>query len=387
MSPTPSSAAPLSQPDEWSPRSALHDNNERFRLLVENSHDIIVEVSSEREVLYVSPNVATVLGYTPRELIGSDLFERVHREDLAHVLAQFAQKSGRATCRHRHRDGSWRWFETTSREFATKGGEVHRVLVARDITAQKFAAAERERLEAELARAEKLSAVGTLAAGMTHDFNNLLTAIQANADLARSYALPSAARQALDQINRAVDRAKDIARQVLDYCALESRAPVNLSVVAREVLALLRITFPPQIEVVTDFAERGCVVLGNDGQLHQVIVNLCQNAAHAMRHRRGRLVVRVAPVDIDEGCGLRPSGLRRGAYVCLSVIDSGHGMDAATQRRIFEPFFTTKPPGEGTGVGLVVVQTIVREHHGIIDVVSHPGEGTAFRIFLPARRE
>jgi len=366
--------------------SALHDDGVRFRLLVENSHDMIVEVSTENEIVYISPNVALVLGYGTTELIGASLFAHLHPDDLAEVRTQFERRSGRATCRYQHKDGSWRWFESTGREFATASGSVHRVVVARDVTAQKHAEIERQRLEAELARAEKLSALGTLAGGMAHDFNNLLTVILAYGELARAHALGSDLSDALDQIGRAADRARSIAQQVLEFSKQQGRgrAAVNLSAIAREVLSLLRITIPAQIEIVAELADEHCTVLGHPAQLHQVLVNLCQNALYALRNQPGRLIVRVAPATEDELRVCTSPGLRSLPHVCLAVLDNGHGMSAATQRRIFEPFFTTKARGDGTGLGLAVVQSIVRDHRGTIDVISQPGQGTEFRILFPA---
>lgn len=367
----------------------LQNDSERFRLLVENSHDIIVEISEEREILYVSPNVISVLGFSPEELVGTGLFSRVHADDLVNVQAQFDHRSGRATCRYRHKNGSWRWFESTGREFINSDGEARRVLVARDITAEREAAEERERLETELARAEKLNALGTLAGGMAHDFNNLLTAILAYASLARTRAGEPDVRDALNQILRAGDRAKNIAQQILDFSGQQrtARTYVDLTAVAQEVLQLLRHIIPAKIEVVADLSHDCGAVFANGTQLHQVLVNLCHNAVHAMRDTRGRLVVRVAQVEVDAAFAKAHPGARVGSYVGLSVIDNGHGMDPATQRRIFEPFFTTKAAGVGTGLGLAVVQRIVRDHDGVIHVTSLPGEGTVFQVLLPAKRD
>jgi two-component system cell cycle sensor histidine kinase/response regulator CckA len=246
------------------------------------------------------------------------------------------------------------------------------------------AIAERDRLEAELMRAEKLAALGTLAGGMAHDFNNILTAILAYTGIAQMHANEPLTREALEQVIRAADRAKNIAQQVLDFSASQkrSRAPVNLPALAHEVLALLRPIIPDNIEIVTDVFDSSGTVLGNAAQLHQVILNVCHNAIHALRLRGGQLVLRIAPVTVDEALVREHPGLHCTPHICLSVIDDGHGMDAVTQRRIFEPFFTTKTNGHG--LGLAVVQRIVRDHDGVIHVTSQPGEGTVFRIFFPA---
>lgn len=370
--------------DTW----AMRDRDERFRLLVENSRDIIVELSPDVEVLYVSPNVTAILGYSSKELIGTNLFEKVHPDDLANVRVQFEQRSGRATCRHMHGDGSWRWLESTGREFMTAGGKLHRVVVARDVTEQKEAAAERERLKTELARAEKFTALGALAGGMAHDFNNILTGIIGHAGFLQLHDLAPDARDSLEQILKAANRAKRITRQVLDYgCEQQrSRAPMRLSAVANEVLRLLKPTIPANIEVVAELPDDGAMVFASATQIHQVLVNLCLNAVHAMRESGGRLAVRVTRVEVDAALARECSGLACGQHICLEVIDNGHGMDPDTRSHIFDPFFTTKREGDGTGLGLAVVQRVVLYHGGVIQVASSPGKGTTFSILLPAHR-
>jgi PAS domain S-box-containing protein len=369
-------------------RTLRHDG-ERFRLLVENSLDIIVEISREHRVLYVSPNVTAILGYAVEELVGTRVLAKVHPDDLAEVLTQLERAAGRATCRCQHKDGSWTWFETTGREFVAQEGAPHRVLVARDITERIQAAAERDRLETELARAERLTALGTIAGGMAHDFNNLLTAIMAHSSLARIQTTEAHVRESLEQILKAADRAKNLTQQVLDFSSQQKRArtPVKLAAVVREVLKLMRLTIPDGVEVYADLTDESGTVFADATQLHQVLVNLCQNAVHALPEGRGRLVVRVEAIEVDGALAKKEPGLRGGPAICLTVADNGHGMDAATQRRIFEPFFTTKPVHRGTGLGLAVVQRIVRDHHGVIHVTSQPGEGAAFRIFFPSYRD
>jgi signal transduction histidine kinase len=224
---------------------------------------------------------------------------------------------------------------------------------------------------------------------MAHDFNNLMTAILGYASLARARALEPEVRDALNQILRAGDRAKNIAQQILDFSGQQrnARTHVDVTAVAQEVLQLMRHIIPAKVEVVADLSHDCGMVFANATQLHQVVVNLCHNAVHAMRDIRGRLVVRVAPVEVDQAFAKMHPGARVGSYVGLSVIDNGHGMDPATQRRIFEPFFTTKAAGVGTGLGLAVVQRIVRDHDGVIHVTSLPGEGTVFQVLFPAARD
>jgi PAS domain S-box-containing protein len=358
---------------------------ERFRLLVENSHDLIVEVDDDGCIHYVSPNVRTVLGYAPEEMVGTNVFAGVHTADVDQARAQFHGRTGRAIGRFRHRDGPWRWLDTSGREFATPDGEAHRVLIARDVTAQRLAEHERDRLETELARAEKLTALGTLARGIAHDFNNILTGIIAYTSLARMDARQREVIDSLNQVLLAGDRAKNLVQQILTFSRQQKpiRQPVRIVPLVQEVLQLLRPTFPSSLQVFTDLHDREAQILAEPTQIHQVLVNLCSNAVHAMRHRTGRLEVRLSTVTVGISTAFEQPGLQPGRYVRLTVGDNGHGMDAATRAQIFEPFFSTKPANEGTGLGLAVVRQIVTDHEGTIRVTSEPGIGTSFEIFLP----
>ena len=365
----------------------LRQDSERFRLLVENTLDLIVEVTPDGQILYVSPNIRQVLGYTANEFVGTNAYDHVHPDDLPAVQARFALPSEhRVTCRCRHRDGSWRWLDTTGRDYLTSAGQERGVLIARDVTAVKLTEAERDQLEAKLYKAEKLCALGTLAGGVAHDFNNILTAIMAYTNLARMDTHQASVRDSLTHVLRAADRAKNLTQQILTFSSQQKqkRVAARLSNVAQEVVNLLRPTMPGTIEVVTHLSEDVGSVLADPTQIHQVIVNLCTNAIHAMRHQAGgRLEVRVATVVVDAALAQSRSGLRPGPHACLSVIDTGHGMNAETRQRIFEPLFTTKKPGEGTGLGLAVVHRIVTDHGGVIQVSSRPGEGTTFHLLFP----
>jgi len=389
---TAASAATDSGPDaKRPPTRAMRKDGERFRLLVENTLDLVVEVTLAGEMHYVSPNIRGVLGYAADELVGTNAYGHVHPDDVASVRAQFALPGDhRATCRCRHQDGSWRWLEITGRSYLNPAGHERGVLIARDVTAVKQAEAERARLEAQLCKTEKLAALGTLAGGIAHDFNNMLTAIIAYASLARMETHEANVLDSLTEVLRAADRAKNLTAQILSFSCQQRqrRRPAKLTEVVREVLKLLRPTLSSTIEVVVDLDEATGPVLADPTQMHRVIVNLCTNAIHAMRQQpRGRLEVRLATVRVDEALAPTQPRFRPGPHVRLSVIDTGHGMDAATRQRIFEPLFTTKLAGEGTGLGLAVVQRIVSDHDGVIQVSSQPGHGAAFHLFFPVCAE
>lgn len=372
---------------------ALRQNLERFRLLVENSQDMVAEVTREGQLIYISPNVQSLLGYGPTDLVGTRIFDHIHTEDLALVQEQFALPAGSATCRFRHADGSWRWLETTGRDFINATGELHGVLIARDVTARKAtedALKESQRaktaLELQLCQAQKLESLGTFAGGIAHDFNNIVGAIIAYTDLARmETSMSGEARNHLNQALGACDRAKDLVRQILTFSRQQpiQRRVIQLAPVVAETLRLFCSTLPDDIDLIAEVKPDTGAVLADGTQVQQVLLNLCTNGVHAMRGIEGALKVRLDRVTVEPATPCLHSELQTGDYVRLSVIDCGHGMDEETQKRIFEPFFTTKGPGEGTGLGLAVVHGIVRDHEGAIRVQSNPGRGTTFEIFFP----
>ncbi len=266
------------------------------------------------------------------------------------------------------------------------GGRPGILTTIEDITGRREADELRTTLEAQLRQAQKLEALGQLAGGIAHDFNNILTGVLAFTELALiDLDRPAEVRKHLAEVSKAGNRARQLVRQILAFSRqqVQERVPVRLNAVVREAAELLRSSLPSTIQIDVHTDAQTPVVLADQIQIHQIIMNLGTNAAHAMRERPGALAIRLEPVRLDAAACAMARGLRPGLYACLSVADNGRGMDAATLKRIFEPFFTTKGPGEGTGLGLSVVHGIVEDHDAAITVRSQPGEGTIFRIFLP----
>lgn len=249
---------------------------------------------------------------------------------------------------------------------------------------------DRRRIEAQFFQAQKMEALGTLAGGVAHDFNNILTGILNYAELAKISSPENAeAVGYIDEVTNAGRRARDLVAQILAFSRSELRAPqpMHLDPVVREALRLLRSTLPANIEIEQRLAADAPVVLADPSQMHQVVMNLCVNASQAIRDGTGRIEVALEAFKVDRKFAHQHPGFPPGIALKLTVKDTGPGMDQRTLARIFEPFFTTKAPGEGTGLGLPVVHGIVKNHRGVIEVFSAVGEGVTVQVYLPAYDE
>ena len=250
---------------------------------------------------------------------------------------------------------------------------------------QKF---ERERaeLEKQLFQLQKMETIGTLAGGIAHDFNNILTPILGYTDMAREE-LPeeSNLRFDIEQINNAALRGKDLVQQILTFSREVDfeKKPIQLQPIIAEALNLLKASFPPSVEIKQQLDPKIGTVLADPTQIHQIVMNLCTNANHAMMKTGGILEVKLDAIKVDQKSAEKIPGLKKGDYIRLTISDTGYGMDIKTKERIFEPFFTRKEVGSGSGLGLSVVHGIINNYGGAIIVDSSPGKGTTFTIYLP----
>jgi PAS domain S-box-containing protein len=274
--------------------------------------------------------------------------------------------------------GLEKWIEINQVLFEWEGKPAILNFV-RDITLQK-------RLESRLQIAQKMEAIGTLAGGIAHDFNNILSPIIGYTELAlEEINQDSLAFQNLNQVYKAAHRARDLVQQIIAFSRQSEKEPKPIMVqyVVQEALKLLRASIPSTIEFKTDIEKKCPPVMADPSQVHQIIINLCSNAYHAMKNTGGILSIKVSNVSIIDEDALHFGDIKQGSYVRLTVNDTGHGMDRNLVQRIFEPFFTTKEKGLGTGMGLSVVHGLVQDHNGYIDVYSEPNQGTTFHIYLP----
>jgi two-component system, cell cycle sensor histidine kinase and response regulator CckA len=355
---------------------AVHDSELRFHAMFESAAVGISICNLDGYMLEVNPAVSRMLGYSREELVGMHARE-LHPGDfqpdeiLIAELMCGVRDSFELDKHFRRKDGSYIWGHLTVSTVRAADHEPKFLIAMLEDTT------ERRRVEEQLREAEKMEVIGRLAGGVAHDFNNLLTGILLYCDLLSSAMEPdSRLRQHVEEVRMAGEQGAALTQQLLAIA--RKQVPQPRLILVNEVVAstenLLRRLVGEQIQLVTVLAASLGKVLADQAQLRQILLNLVLNARDAMPHG-GRITVRTEAASFPSGG--QPS-------VCLSVEDTGCGMDAATRARLFEPFFTTKEPGHGTGLGLATVRRIVEESRGLIRVQSEPGRGTRIDVFLPA---
>jgi PAS domain S-box-containing protein len=362
-------------------RDQLQLSEARFRMLFEHSFDAVLRTRPDGRVLEANAAACTLFGGSVETL---QTLSRERLVDLSDprlaVLLEERRRSGRAAgaLRMRRVDGSLFEAELSSNIYVDGDGEQATSMIIRDVT-------ERQRLAERLQEKQRLEAIGTLAGGVAHDFNNMLAVILGNVGLAEQDIPPDSPAQArLRLIRQAGNRARELVRQILTF---SRRAPREQSLqplqpLVDEALALLRSTLPPTVRLRVLPSPVPLWARVDGAQVQRLLLNLCTNAWQALPNENGEVHVALESRTVADP-EARLLGLAAGEYACLHVDDDGHGMDATVRARIFEPFFTTKPPGGGTGLGLAVVHGVVTEHAGAIRVESEIGRGTRFSVFLP----
>ena len=356
--------------------------DEHFRMLIENASDIITVISPEGVIQFQSPSVRRILGYRPEEMTGRSGFEFIRPEDAQSVLTAIrkavAQPEAIITAEYqfRHQNGSWRTLQSSGRYQATGPTAGSIVLNSRDVSESRI-------LEEQLRQAQKMEAIGILAGGVAHDFNNILTIIRGNASLLQPPgANPAEQDECVQQIIHATDRAAGLTRQLLLFSRKQVLQPADLELnrLVSDTVKMLRRFLGEDITLETDFAPQLPFIRADAGMIDQVLINLAVNARDAMP-RGGQLTITTSVEIIPDEAS--PKALPT-TYVCLTVKDTGCGIPAEHRDRIFDPFFTTKDIGKGTGLGLATVYGIVKQHDGRITVDSQPGHGAIFRVYFPA---
>ncbi len=382
--------------------SELLAQTQRLLLGQRSAGMVILDWDIEADELRWSDSPELFRGPLPAARRYPKWVDQVHPDDREHFLAIRAE--GIRTLQPQlfeyriiRTDGRLVWLNVVQTVLGNNAGRAERMIIAmQDVTARKRADEERSRLEAQLRESQKMEALGTLAGGVAHDFNNIITAILGNAELA-AYEIESGsnAREFLDEIRKAARRARDVVNQILAFSRREPtrRRRMVLDPVLEDSVRLLRATLPARVTLQAYCAAGVPPVMADATQIQQVLINLVNNATQAMNGVAGRIEVRLDQIVLDEETARNRPALaelrqrHHGRTVRLTVSDTGCGMDAATLARVFEPFFTTKLPGQGTGLGLAVVHGIVRAHGGAVEVASDPGRGASFSIHLPVANE
>jgi PAS domain S-box-containing protein len=371
---------------------ALRESEDRYRRLTDNAFDLIMEVDSKGRLLYVSPNHRDVLGFEPDDLIGRISFDLLHPDDRQKVIVAFQMLlvSGwnhQVLARVQHRDGGWRWFESSGNAYPAPRGEMRAVVISRDVTERREAQMQREKLEAQMQQTQKLESLGVLAGGIAHDFNNLLAPILGNARLLESELPPdSPVRPFAEQIATAALRTSELTTQLLTYAGRGTLTTRTLDVreLVREMGELLHMAVSRKVDLRYELPDALPPVEGDPAQLRQVVLNLIMNASEAIGDEPGVVTIGAGTIEVDRACSRETyigRELPAGSYIYLDVRDDGCGMDEETRSKIFDPFFTTKFTGRG--LGLAALLGIVRAHRGAVAVESEPGRGTRFRLLFP----
>jgi PAS domain S-box-containing protein len=371
---------------------ALRESDARYRSVVEGSLQGIL-IHQDGVLQYVNPACTQMFGYaSPDELKGANLWETLFApESWEAIQARIA-----ALLRGENiavyvdfpgvrKDGSRIWISSTG-SVITWHHQLAVVSFYTDVTVRKQAEEERQHLEAQLRQSHKMEAIGTLAGGIAHEFNNALSAILGFTELTQR-GMPYGSRpwSNLQEVLKAGNRSKDFVQQILAFShpGDHKKEPVPLALVIQEAFTLLRASLPTTIEIRHRIAPEIGTVLADVTQLHQVLMNLCANAEYALRGTGGILEISVDTVEVDDTLITFHPNLRPGSHIRVRVRDTGAGIPAEVIDYIFDPFFTTKGVGEGTGMGLAIVHGIIISHGGAITVESALEEGSTFTIYLP----
>ncbi len=371
----------------------LKKSEEQYRLLAENVKDVIWTIDIHGRLTYVSPSVFLLTGYTVEEALKhspEDIFmpESAKKIRALQTLDDPNHPGWRQPIEveQKCKNGASLWTEISMAPMqGSEGNIIGCVGVTRDISARRAAEAERRQLEEQLQQSQKMEVIGHLAGGIAHDFNNLLTPILGYADMAAMQVPPgSPIYNDIKAIQETAERAAKLTRQLLAFSLKQvlHMTAVNLNDEIREFMKMLHPLIGEHIELQTHLAPGLGLIKGDLSQIQQVLMNLAVNARDAMPHG-GTLTFSTANAQVDDGQAKPHPHLKPGAYVRVTVKDTGTGMNHELLEHIFEPFFTTKERGKGTGLGLSMVYGIILQHQGVIWGASEPGQGAAFELYFP----
>ena len=364
----------------------LDADKEIFRIFAEASPLGISFMRNDGTYEYVNPRFVELFGYTLDDLVHRDSWlhrafpDPVNRLKASSAWIKYLEVSSpgqhrQYTFQVRCKDGSDKMIKFWPVTIETG----RQMVIYEDLT-------ERKLLERQLIQAQKMEAMGALAGGIAHDFNNILSAIMGNAEIALYHLRgQSTVRYSIEQILKASYRARDLTQQILAFSRQTEQElkPTKVGSIVKEALKLVRASLPASIDIILNDIAETDTVLADPTQIHQVLINLCTNAQHAMGEDGGVLEVGLSNVEPDLEAVETYPDLKRGYYLKLTISDTGQGISQEIMDKIFDPYFTTKAKGVGTGLGLTVIHGIVKSLGGVITVSSEPGRGTTFEVLLP----
>ena len=372
---------------------SLQESEQKFRQLFQNIADPIFIADPLGKIIAANDQACIEMGYTLDDLLDRhtiDLDAVFNTPEKAASLWKELYRSGSVTFEtaHQRKDGSEFPVEINARRIDISGRQC--ILgVARNLSERKRIEKERAHIEKQLQHAQKMEAIGTLAGGIAHDFNNILGAIIGYAEMVEEDSEPgSTVKNDIGQVLKASHRAKDLVKQILAFSRQDEiqRMPIQPEIIAEEITKMLRSTLPSTIVIRQNIQRETGFILADPSQLHQILMNLCTNAFHAMEEAGGVLSLAlkkrlIAAQDIPIA---ELALIKAGSFIQMSVEDTGPGIPSDIKNKIFEPYFTTKEVGKGTGMGLSTVHGIVKSYGGFITCQSKIDQGTVFDVFLPS---
>jgi PAS domain S-box-containing protein len=385
--------------------AALRESERKYREIFENIIDVFYRTDNEGVVRIVSPSVEQIFGYAPDQVIGKKLagfyVNPEERNQFLSVLQEKGEVKG-YEAPLRAKNGSAVWVSTNAQFYRDEQGNILGVQgISRDITDRKLAMEEKAKLQDHLQQVQKMESIGSLAGGIAHDLNNILFPISGLSEMLLDDIPPdSPERESIEQIHKSAQRGSELVKQILTFSRQSKprKLPIRIQPILKEVLKLARAAIPINIEISSHISTDCGLVSADPTQVHQIAMNLITNAYHAVEQSGGTINVELKETTTGLNVGIShpafgekdespfhaiPRYLLADRYACITVSDTGIGIDQTLIDKIFDPYFTTKEQGKGTGLGLSVVHGIVKEHGGDIRVYSEVGKGTAFHVHLP----
>jgi len=371
----------------------LRESEARFRNLLQDIQSVAVQgYGPDGTAQYWNQASERLYGYSAQEAIGRNLIDLIIPPEMRGAVEQAMRQMAEtgmpipaSELSLMRKDGSPVAVFSSHAIVQLPGQKQELFCIDIDLTERMKAEEEKAQLEIRLMQAHKMEALGTLAGGIAHDFNNILAAIIGYTEMAIDVSQNEILKQYLQETMKGADRAKNLIRQILTFSRQDNheKKPLDIKLLLKESIKFLRASIPATIEIREHDTDESCNILADPSQVHQIIMNLCTNAAHAMKQTGGIMKIELSAIELAKGEIIHNSDLEPGSYIKLTVSDTGQGIEPAHIHRIFDPFFTTKSKEEGTGLGLSMVFGIVKSHAGAINVYSEPGKGASFNVYLP----